>query len=119
MRSTPNGLTAGPSNPLASEARRARLHLAVESDAPGSIQLAHAFYPALAVRINGAPVTPRQGSFGLVVLPIEAGRSEIEISLPPTGVRVASAAVAIAAMAGAALCYARRTRRQDKGGGRG
>jgi hypothetical protein len=87
-----------------------RTHLLLDSDAAGFIQLAHAWYPWLSVRVNGTSATPLQGSFDLLVLPIAAGRSDIEVSLGLTPVRKACMAVALAAMVAVVLLGWRRRR---------
>jgi hypothetical protein len=56
------------------------VHLGVFSRESGYLQLAHPFFPGLAVFVNGHAVEPLQGSFNLMVLPISAGESEIALS---------------------------------------
>lgn len=92
-----------------------RTQLRLDSDRAGYVQIAHAWYPWLTVRINGNSVTPRQGSFDLLVLPIQPGRSDIEIRLGLTPVRRISMTVSLVTMAAMALLCLRRR----QGAGRG
>lgn len=90
--------------------------MTIEADSAGYAQLAHPFFPALAVTINGREVSPLVGSLNLMVLPIAPGTNAIEIRPFTTPVCVLSAAVSATALAmvlvfgGAAALRRRRDR---------
>ncbi len=70
----------------------------VDTDRAGYVQLAHPWFPATIVRVNGVPVTPLEGALHLIVVPIEPGVSRIEIVPTITPVRRVSAFVSLAAL---------------------
>jgi hypothetical protein len=53
--------------------------LTLDSDRPGYIQLAHAWYPYQTVLHDGKPVTPWQGTINFLVLPVHAGLNSYEV----------------------------------------
>jgi hypothetical protein len=77
----------------------ARVDMVVETDRPAYIQLAHPFFPAIAVTVNGAAVRAVPTSIGLIVLALPAGRSEIALRHVVTPVRALSLDISIAAFA--------------------
>jgi hypothetical protein len=92
-----------------------KVTVVVTTDAPGYVQLSHPWFPGNAVRVNGAVVTPMESPLHLVVLPLPAGTSRIEITPFTTPVRwlalgvsgTATAATVLIALGGA---LARRRR---------
>ena len=70
----------------------------VSANRPGYVQLAQAWFPGNAVRVNGRAVQPLEGSLHLVVVPIGAGTSRIEIAPIQTPVRRLSAAMSLGAL---------------------
>ncbi len=70
----------------------------IEADQPGYVQLAHPWFPASIVRVNGVEVTPLQGALHLMVVPIAAGGSQIEITSRTTSIRLVAAAVSAMAV---------------------
>lgn len=70
-----------------------RVSATIESSGPGYAQLAHPWYPATEVRINGRRVQPIEGALDFMVLPIETGVNVIEIRPEVTSIRIISAMV--------------------------
>lgn len=75
----------------------------VAVDSPGYVQLAHPWFPSNVVRVNGATVMPIEGALHLVVVPLPAGTSRIEITPSITPVRWLSLAISAAAAAATLL----------------
>jgi hypothetical protein len=75
-----------------------RVAIDIASNAPGYAQLAHPWYPASEVRINGQRVVPLEGSLGLIVVPLTTGDNKIEIHPIVTPIRLASAIVSAVAL---------------------
>lgn len=61
--------------------------LSVSSDRPAWIQLAHPWFPATELRVNGQVVEPLRGALNLIVAPIPAGDTRIELLPRPTPAR--------------------------------
>lgn len=92
-----------------------RVSLRIESDGDGYAQLAHPWFPATIVRVNGQRIAPLQGATDLMVVPIHRGISEIEITPSTTSVRTASvwiSALALLATLAAAGIMTHRDRRR-------
>ncbi|MEO6717338.1 MAG: hypothetical protein ABIM50_08850 [Novosphingobium sp.] len=70
----------------------------VSANRSGYVQLAHAWFPGNAVRVNGRAVQSLEGSLHLVVVPIGSGTSRIEITPVQTPVRRLSAAISLGAL---------------------
>ncbi len=88
--------------------------MAVQTAVPAWVQLAHPWFPSTVVRVNGIPVTPLRGTLDLLVVPVPAGTSRIDLQDGTTPVRVLSALVSLAALLGiglAAALLARHDRR--------
>ncbi len=91
----------------------------VTASGRGYAQLSHPWYPGNQVRINGVVAAPLRGALNLIVVPIEAGVSDIDISPVTTPVRYYSAIISVAMLVVAGLCAAllaiaeRRRRRRD------
>ncbi len=68
-----------------------RVRLQVTADAPGYVQLAHFWFPSTSVTVNGIDTQPLRGTIGLMVVPIQAGASVIELQDRWTVVRRLSA----------------------------
>lgn len=86
----------------------------VSANGPGYVQLSHAWFPGNEVRVNGSVVQPLEGALHLVVVPIAAGTSRIEIGPRETPVRQLSAAISLGGLLLTlliALAGARRQRR--------
>ncbi len=64
-----------------------RVRLTVTADRAGLLRLAHPIYPTVSVTRNGTPVAAVGDVFSLIVLPIEAGRNDIEVSASPSLLR--------------------------------
>jgi hypothetical protein len=88
-----------------------RVRLEVEANAPGYVQLAHPWFPSTRVTVNGSTVQPLRGAIELLVVPIGAGVSVIELQDGWTGIRRLSAAMSllgiIAILITAGLAYSR------------
>jgi hypothetical protein len=118
-------LPPGPAAPVGEEPWKSRLTgyavsletvaATVEADAPGYVQLAHPWFPASVVRVNGVEVAPLQGALHLVVVPIGAGVSHIEITGRTTPVRTAAAALSAAAVVATLLVPLMVRRRGARG----
>lgn len=75
-----------------------RVSLQVSSDRPAWIQLAHPWFPGNELRINGQVVEPLKGALNLIVAPIPAGDTQIELLPRPTSARNLAVQVSIAAL---------------------
>ena len=64
-----------------------RVRLTVTADRAGLLRLAHPTYPTQTVLRNGAPVAATGDVFSFVVLPIEAGRNDVEVYASPSLLR--------------------------------
>jgi len=64
-----------------------RVHLTVISDRAGFLRLSHPIYPTERITRNGQPAPAIGDVFSFVVVPIEAGRNEIEVSAHPSLLR--------------------------------
>ena len=64
-----------------------RVRLTVTADRAGLLRLAHPIYPTVTVLRNGAPVAAVGDVFSFIVLPIEAGRNDIEVTASPSLLR--------------------------------
>ena len=67
-----------------------RVRMTIATDGPGYAQLAHPWYPASEVLINGNRVQPIEGALDLMVVPLEAGENVIEIRPVATPIRTLS-----------------------------
>ena len=87
----------------------------VEADQSGFVQLAVPWFPGNKVHVNGAEsdVGPLQGTLGLMVLPVDAGRSVIEIAPVTTTIRRFALLVTLGAVL-ATLLIALWLRRGDR-----
>jgi hypothetical protein len=72
--------------------------MTIDTDAAGFVQLAHPWFPSSEIRINGKPVTPIESAISLVVVPIPAGASTIEIGPTTTPIRRATTAISLVAL---------------------
>ncbi len=72
-----------------------RVRMTIVSDGVGYAQLAHPWYPASEVRINGRRVEPLEGAIELIVVPITPGTSTIEITPSMTPIRIVTAAISV------------------------
>jgi hypothetical protein len=70
-----------------------RVRLTVTADHAGLLRLAHPIYPTVTVLRNGAPVAAVGDVFSFIVLPIEAGRNDIEVTASPSLLRRVSLAI--------------------------
>jgi hypothetical protein len=92
----------------------------IEASGPGYAQLTHPWYPASVVRINGRTVTPFEGAFDLLVVPLETGVNDIDVEPMTTPLRLYSAAASAAMLLFAGLVAAflalaeKRTGRRDR-----
>jgi hypothetical protein len=94
----------------------ARVDMTVESDRSGFIQLAHPFFPATTVTVNGRAVQPLESSIDLITIPLAAGRSEITLNHEITSVRWISGGISAAAFLGSvALTGFLLIRRRERG----
>lgn len=64
-----------------------RVRLTVTADRAGLLRLAHPIYPTVSVSRNGTPVAAVGDVFSFIVLPIEAGRNDIEVTASPSLLR--------------------------------
>jgi hypothetical protein len=72
-----------------------RVRMTVASDGYGYVQLAHPWYPANEVLVNGRRVQPIESAIELTVVPIAPGTSTIEITPRLTPIRVVSNAISV------------------------
>jgi len=78
----------------------------VTVDGPGYVQLSHPWFPGNVVRVNGVVVRPIESALHLIVVPLQAGGSSIEITPSVTPVRVLSAGISASAAAAVLLIAA-------------
>ena len=64
-----------------------RVRLTVQADRAGFLRLAHPIYPTETITRNGEPVAAIGDVFSFIVMPIEAGRNDIEVSAHPSLLR--------------------------------
>jgi hypothetical protein len=106
---------AGPAPAIVLESYRVdpgRVRLVVLADRAGFLRLAHPIYPTEAITRNGRPIAAIGDAFSFIVLPIEAGRNEIEVSAHPSLLRRICFGVTIAmVLALIGLLLFRRNRR--------
>jgi hypothetical protein len=74
------------------------IRLTLHSDRKGWIQAAHPYYPTVTVSRNGDPVSPYQGAFNLLVLPVDAGRNNYVIRYRTSTLRKAMAWISAATL---------------------
>jgi hypothetical protein len=94
-----------------------RVDLRIESNAAGYAQIAHPWFPATEILIDGRFVTPIQGAIDLLVVPIHPGRNDILIRPGTTPIRRLSGWVSLAGLlvaAGTTTCLWRV--RRPRGG---
>jgi hypothetical protein len=77
-----------------------RVHLTVQADRAGLLRLAHPIYPTEAITRNGKPLAAVGDVFSFIVLPIEAGRNDIEVSAHPSLLRRVCFGVTVATVLG-------------------
>jgi hypothetical protein len=77
-----------------------RVRLTVQADRAGLLRLAHPIYPTETITRNGAPVAAVGDVFSFIVLPIEAGRNDIEVSAHPSLLRRVCFGVTVATVLG-------------------
>jgi hypothetical protein len=65
-----------------------RVKLVIDSDGPGYLRLSHPFYPALHVTENGKNVQAAPDVFSMMVVPLSAGQTDIEIFARPSTLRI-------------------------------
>jgi len=71
------------------------VRLRVRTDAPGFVQLAHPWYPAMIVRVNGTVVTPLRGTLDLMVIALPSGESTITLDLATTPIERQSMTISV------------------------
>lgn len=71
------------------------MRLRVRTDAPGFVQLAHPWYPAMIVRVNGTVVTPLRGTLDLMVIALPSGESTITLDLATTPIERQSMTISV------------------------
>jgi hypothetical protein len=87
-----------------------RVRLTVTADRAGPLRLAHPIHPTVTVLRNGEPVATIGDVFSFIVLPIEAGRNDIEITASPSLLRRVCLAITAATVAGLLLlAFGRRS----------
>jgi hypothetical protein len=77
-----------------------RVRMTVQSDRVGLLRLAHPIYPTETITRNGEPVAAVGDVFSFIVLPIEAGRNDIEVSAHPSLLRRVCFGVTVATVLG-------------------
>ena len=89
-----------------------RISLTIVSNGSGYVQIAHPWFPATAVFVDGRPVEMIQGTIGLLVIPVDPGEHQIEIVPVTTPIRQAAAALSFVGigltLAGTAFASRRR-----------
>ncbi len=90
--------------------------LRITTSGQGYAQLSHPWYPGTQVRLNAKAITPLQGAFDLMVVPLEPGINDIEIGPVTTPVRrysalASAASLVIAGLFAALLAFIERRRR--------
>jgi hypothetical protein len=91
--------------------------LRITASGKGYAQLSHPWYPATEVRLNGKAITPLQGAFDLMVVPLQPGINDIEIGPVTTPVRrysalASAASLVLACLIAALLAFRARRRRR-------
>jgi hypothetical protein len=67
------------------------LRCSVDAPDAGWLETPRMFVPGYAARVDGQPVVPRRGADGRVLVPVPAGRHEVEVSYrAPVGLRAAA-----------------------------
>lgn len=69
------------------EEERQSVTMRLDSPAAGYAQLAYAFHPWLAAKVNGEPVQPLRTMEGLVAVPVPAGPVEVEMAAQASALR--------------------------------
>lgn len=88
-----------------------RVRVTVVTDRAGFLRLAHPISPAETITRNGEPVAAIGDVFSFIVLPIEAGRNDIEVTAHPSLLRRGCLAITAATVLGLLVLLAlRRTR---------
>lgn len=82
-----------------------RVTMRVAANGPGWVQLAHPWFPSTRVTMNGERVVPLRGALNLIVLPVSAGSTVIELRDGWTTVRLLSSLASLAGLA-AILAFA-------------
>ncbi len=77
-----------------------RVQLTVQSDRAGLLRLAHPIYPAETITRNGEPIAAIGDVFSFIVVPIEAGANDIEVSEHPSLLRRVCFGVTVVAVLG-------------------
>lgn len=75
-----------------------RVVIRLESEGTGWARLAHAWYPALQITLNGAPIAPMQDVMGQIVVPVKPGINEYIIHPVFTGIRRATLGISAAVL---------------------
>lgn len=65
-----------------------RVKLVIDADGPGYLRLSHPFYPALHVTENGRSVQAAPDVFSMMVVPLSAGQTDVEIFARPSTLRI-------------------------------
>jgi hypothetical protein len=76
------------------------VRLVVNADRPGFLRLSHPFYPTLHVTENGRTIGPVPDVFSMMVVPLQAGRTDIEVVAIPSVLRRACFAITGACLVG-------------------
>jgi hypothetical protein len=76
------------------------VRLTVLADRAGLLRLAHPIYPTETITRNGKEVAAIGDVFSFIVLPIESGRNDIEVSAHPSLLRRTCLAITAATVAG-------------------
>jgi hypothetical protein len=85
----------------------------IDSNGPGYAQIAHPWFPATQILVDGHLIAPIQGAINLMVIPVHTGRNHVEIQPGTTPVRQLSELLSLAGLiltAGVAI-YLRRVHR--------
>jgi hypothetical protein len=64
-----------------------RVEIGIESNGTGYAQLAHPWFPATEVRLDGNLIQPIQGSINLMVVPVHQGQNRLELRPGTTPIR--------------------------------
>jgi hypothetical protein len=95
----PPGSEAASFNLRSYQVELERVRMEVESGRPGFVQLAHPWSPALTAFVNGERATAMQGSLDLIVLPVPAGSSTIELRMEHIPYMKTAAMISLAGLA--------------------
>ncbi|MEA2789336.1 MAG: hypothetical protein QOG73_1742 [Acetobacteraceae bacterium] len=85
----------------------------IDSNGPGYAQIAHPWFPATQILVDGHLIAPIQGAINLMLIPVHTGRNHVEIQPGTTPVRQLSELLSLAGLiltAGVAI-YLRRVHR--------